>query len=378
MDTGALASLLAPLAPQLVLAGGALAAIVVSLFTAPRPGEWKAFTVLTLLAALVVAARQWDTAATLVAGTTLGTLAAPLVSPDALGAAWQLLLYAGALPLALLARPDDEVPVVLLLGSVCGMGLLAVAGNLLMLFVALELASLPAYLLVWKWSRGERGNEAAVKYFFVGAAAGALFLMGMALRYAAAGEGLALPGSRALLGEVAVALMGAAALFKIGAVPLHFWIPDVYEASRPELAGFFSSAMKAAALLLLLRVAGLEPGSAFAAWLPAIGAVTTLVGALLAWRQRDLQRLLAYSSISHAGVLVLGAGVWALDGGSPAAARALFFYLAAYLFMSNGAFAFLATSGLVRREELAGYAAARPAPAAALAAILLSLGGIPP
>lgn len=352
------------LAPQLCLAGGVLGALAAGMLPRLSPRLLRALGLAALLGAMAA-----------LLALDLGA-APPLLRLDGLGFALQFLFCAGALPLVLFLSGGDEVPLALTLGSVLGMGLLAVSDNAVMLFLGLEFMSLPAYLLVAR-SRSRGALEAAVKYFFAGGVAGALFLMGMALRYAASGS-LALAPVAGPLADAGLALMGAAALFKLGAVPLHFWLPDVYEASSPELAGFFSTAMKAAATLLLFRLAGLGPASPFAAALPWIGGLTALAGALLALRQERLQRLLSYSSISHAGNLILGVGAWAAAGRSTAAATAVVFYLAAYLFMSAGAFAWLKVSGLCTRAELRGCAARRPLLAGLFAALLLALAGIPP
>lgn len=302
----------------------------------------------------------------------------PLVRLDGLGLSWQVLFCAGALPFAFLAGAEDEIPPALLLGSVLGMALLASSWSLLMLFIGLELMSLPAYLLVARTGpQGGRALEAAVKYFFAGGAAGALFLLGMALYYVSS-RSLALIGAPGPIAEAGLALMGAAALFKVGAVPLHFWLPDVYEASPPELAGFLSTAMKAAGVLLLMRLAALLPQSALAGSLASVGAVTMIFGSLLALRQDNLQRLLAYASIAHAGNIILGVGAWAAQGALPGEAAAVFFYLAAYLVMSNGVFAALKASGARSRQDLRGLARREPLLAAALAALLLAQAGIPP
>jgi NADH-quinone oxidoreductase subunit N len=172
--------------------------------------------------------------------------------------------------------------------------------------------------------------------------------------------------------------MAAAALFKLGAVPLHWWLPDVYEAAAPEVAGFLSTAMKAAAVLLLMRVCALAPDAAFARALPMLGGMTALFGSLFALRQKALQRLLAYSSLAHAGFLILGVGAWCALGRDGSSTAALLLYLAAYAFLSNGAFIFLSASGLKTREQLRGYAGGEPVLAAAFAVLLFSLGGVPP
>lgn len=355
------------LLPQGVLAAGVLGALGLGL--SRRPSKLAVRALALAAPALALAAMRAIEPSSV----------APLVSADLKGLCWQLVIVAGALPLAFLSSGDD-VEAALFLGSVLGMSLLAVSGNLPMLFVSLEFMSLPAYLLVARAGEGDpaRRLEAAVKYFFAGALAGATFLLGLALYYA---ETRLLGPSTLPLGaqgQAGVALMAAAALFKLGAVPLHWWLPDVYEAAAPEVAGFLSTAMKAAAVLFLMRVAALAPAPAFAAALPWVGAVTALVGAFLALRQERLQRLLAYSSLAHAGLLILGVGAWQALGFDPAAASALLFYLGAYALMSNGAFAFLRASGAATRADLRGYASREPGMAAAFAVLLLALGGIPP
>jgi NADH-quinone oxidoreductase subunit N len=355
------------LAPQAALAAGVLGALGLGLFRRPPA---LAVRILALAAPL---------AALFLLKTAAPAALPPLVFTDVKGLFWQLAIILGALPLAYLASGDD-VEAVLFLGSVLGMSLLAVAGNLPMLFVGLEFMSLPAYLLVARAGEGHGAKrlEAAVKYFFAGALSGALFLLGMALYYAQTRSLAPTLLPLGPQGQAGVALMGAAALFKIGAVPLHWWLPDVYEAAAPEVAGFLSTAMKSAAVLFLMRITALAPDPVFAAALPGIGALTALVGSFLALRQERLQRLLAYSSLAHAGLLILGVGAWQALGRDAASASALLFYLAAYALLSNGAFLFIKASGVTTLQELRGYASRRPELAAAFAVLLFSLAGVPP
>jgi NADH-quinone oxidoreductase subunit N len=355
------------LAPQAALTVGVLGALGLGLIGRPSKRLARGLAALAVLGALAA-----------LRAVTPGVLP-PLVSVDLKGLGWQLVIYAGALPLAFCSAGDD-VETALFLGATLGMGLLCVAGNLPMLFVGLEFMSLPAYLLVERAGAGSRGArlEAALKYFFAGALAGALFLLGLALYYAQ--TGLLGPGAVALgpMGRAGVALMAAAALFKIGAVPLHWWLPDVYGSSAPEVSGFLSTSMKAAATLFLVRVIQIAPDPMFAAVLPWLGAVTALFGALLALRQERLQRLLAYSSLSHAGLLILGVGAWVRLGGDAQSVACLLFYLGAYALMSNGAFLFLAATGVETRAQLRGLASRSAGPAAAFAVLLFALGGVPP
>lgn len=353
----------AAMGPQFALAAGIICVLTAGMLNRLPALFFRMLVVFVLAAAAALAAMS-------VPGTY-----GPLVRLDGLAVSWQFLFFLGAIPYAL-SLDADEVPAALVLGSVLGMSLLASSGSLLMLFIGLEFMSLPAYLLV---ARGESENsaEAAVKYFFAGGTAGALYLLGMSLYYAATGS-LALAPSTGAMAAAGVALMGTAALFKVGAVPLHFWLPDAYEAAAPELAGFMSTSIKAAGFLLLMRLVALTPNSAFAGSLPALGALTALVGAVTALRQESLQRLLAYSSISHAGILILGVGAWAAQGALSAGAAPIFFYLAAYVFMSNGSFAFLRASGVRTRAQLKGFGAKEPSQAALFSALLLAMAGIPP
>ena len=355
------------LAPSTALAAGTLGALGLGLLRRPSASLVRALTLAAPLAAL------W-----LIRSTLPGVLT-PLVAADAKGLCWQVVILFGALPLAFLSSGDDA-EAALFLGSVLGMIVLAIAGNLLMLFIGLEFMSLPAYLLVARAGEGNGGLrlEAAVKYFFAGALAGALFLLGVALYYAQTRSLGPTSEPLGFQGQAGVALMAAGALFKIGAVPLHWWLPDVYSASAPEVAGFLATSMKAAAVLFLMRIVALAPDAAVASVLPGLGALTALVGALLALRQERLQRLLAYLSLSHAGLLIIGVGAWSALGRSPEAAAALLFYLGADALMSNGAFAFLKASGASTRRELRGGAARRPGLAAAFAILLFSLAGMPP
>ncbi len=353
------------LAPQMVLAAGLLGVLGAGM-AAFSPKFIKSLMILAILGAFALAFGAHPGAGD------------ALVGLDGLGFSWQLVFYAAALPLAFLMVAESEVAPALVLGSLLGLGILAVSANLLMLFIGLELMSLPAYLLVARSRGGAKTSvEAAIKYFFAGGAAGGLFLLGLALYYFTQ-KTMSFAGPGGFGAEAGIALMGSAALFKIGAFPLHFWLPDVYEASDPELTGFLSTALKAGGVLLLMRLAALSPAGAFSRALPWFGAATMIFGAVLALKQERLQRLLAYSSMAHAGNIILGVGAWAALGASPAAAVAVFFYLAAYLFMNNGAFSFLKATGAKTRADLHGLGARNPKAAAAFAVLLLALGGVPP
>ncbi|MBI5245981.1 MAG: NADH-quinone oxidoreductase subunit N [Elusimicrobia bacterium] len=354
------------LAPQAALATGVLGTLSLGLLRRPPALALRAIAFTAVAAAMLLSA--WAPAE---------TWSSLILTVDPKSVGWQYLIYLGALPLALWIDGEDDVLTALFLGSTLGMSLLASARNLPMLFIALEFMSLPAYLLVARSRPGPRGLEAALKYFFAGGTAGALFMLGLSFYYA---DTRVLAGATTLnsLGQAGAALMSAAALFKLGAFPLHWWLPDVYEAASPEVSGFLSTAMKSAAVLFLMRLCELAPEARFIAYLPAIGAVTALVGSVMALRQERLQRLFAYSSISNAGLLILGVGAWAAAGRSADGVGSLLFFLGAYAFMSNGTFGFLKHAGVETREQLKGLGKSMPVAAAAFTILLFSLGGIPP
>jgi NADH-quinone oxidoreductase subunit N len=276
----------------------------------------------------------------------------------------------------------------LLLFSVVGMMLFAATGNLLLLFLGLVLLSLPLYALTAIVRMRATAMEGGMKYFITGAVASACFLMGAVLLYGATGSlDIAVIGSRLAQpgGLDPIVLAGAAMLlfgflFKMSVVPFHQWTPDVYEAAPHPIAGFMSVATKGVAVLALMRV--------MAVGLPAVGvqmrsalavlAVFSLVlGNLAALAQTSLKRMLAYSSISHAGYLLLG-----FVAATPAAYAGMLFYLVAYLAMNLGAFGMLSAFGLVGDkagfDQLKGLGWKRPGLGIAISLCMFSLAGLPP
>ncbi|MEK7389594.1 MAG: proton-conducting transporter membrane subunit [Elusimicrobiota bacterium] len=354
------------LAPQAVLTAGTLGALSLGLMRRPSALGLRVLAVSSIVAAMLS-----------VATGSVHELSSVIVMNDPKSLGWHYVICLGALPLAFFLDGSDDVMTALFLGATLGMSLLCVAANLPMLFISLEFMSLPAYLLVARSRPGSRSLEAAIKYFFAGGVAGALFMLGLALYYADT-RSLAFSGSLSALGQGGAALMAAAALFKLGAFPLHWWLPDVYEAAAPEVSGFLSTAMKSAAVLFLMRLCEMAPTASVADFLPGVGALTAVVGSVMALRQERLQRLLAYSSIAHAGFLLLGVGAWARAGRSGEGASALLFYLGVYALMSNGTFGFIKHAGAQTRAQLKGLGVSMPAAAAALTALLVSLAGIPP
>ena len=276
----------------------------------------------------------------------------------------------------------------LLLFSVVGMMLFAATSNLLLLFLALELLSLPLYALTATVRMREKALEGGMKYFLTGAVAGSFFLMGSVLLYGVTGSlDIAVIGPRLAGGGPVdpVALVGAAMLlagflFKMSAVPFHQWTPDVYEAAPHPISGFMSVATKGVAVLALLRVmaVGLPAvGVRMRSALAVLAVLSLLLGNLAALAQSSIKRMLAYSSISHAGYLLLG-----FVAATPAAYAGMLFYLLAYLVMNMGAFGILSAFGLVGEEvtfdQLKGRGWQRPGLAIAVALCMFSLAGLPP
>ncbi len=318
-------------------------------------------------------------AAALVLSFTAAGAAGPLLSLDGAARLWQSLFAAAGLAFLAGRGPLSARSASLLTGSLAGMSLLASSRTLPVLFLGLELMSLPVYLLLHGLRPDQRSLEAALKYFFAGALAAGLFLFGLAAYYAGTGTMALGPSPETSpASTLGVALMASAALFKLGAFPFMFWLPDAYEAAEPELAAFMSTAVKAAGALLLMRVLSLGAGVLESRVLPLLAVLTMTAGNLLALRQRDLQRLLAYSSVAHAGYLTAAIWAWRRLGGSPSAAATVYLYLALYLAMSAGIFLCLKAAGVRRREELAGLGERAPLAAALLVVFLLALAGVPP
>jgi NADH-quinone oxidoreductase subunit N len=277
----------------------------------------------------------------------------------------------------------------LMLASTLGMNLMASAADLIMLYLAIETTSIPLYILAGFLTKDDKSTESGFKYLLFGAMTSAVMLYGFSLLYGFAGttnlyglaQGVALGQLplAVIFGSLLVVLVGFG--FKISAVPLHFWAPDVYEGAPTPIAGFLSTASKAAGFAVLLRVLlaafPLEVAPYWVAVIAAISTVTMTLGNTLALAQRNIKRLLAYSSIAHAGYALIG--LVALSG---LGASSVVFYLVAYIITNLLAFGVVAAFGrVVGSDELSAYAGlSRRSPWLALALLvaLLSLAGMPP
>ena len=274
----------------------------------------------------------------------------------------------------------------LLLIATLGMNLMASSADLIMLYLAIETTSLPLYIMAGFMTRDPRSAEAGIKYFLFGAMTAAVMLYGFSLLYGFAGTtslyGLAGQLSSIPAGVliVAVILVLVGFGFKVSAVPFHFWAPDVYEGAPTPVAGFLSTASKAAGFAVLMRVMIAIFPDAGESWtlLIAVLAITSMiVGNVLAAVQKNIKRLLAYSSIAQAGYIL--AGVYA---GTEFGYTAATYYLLSYLVTNLAAFGIVALVGrTICSDEIGAYAGLQrrsPGLALALLVALLSLGGVPP
>jgi NADH-quinone oxidoreductase subunit N len=271
-----------------------------------------------------------------------------------------------------------------LLASLLGMLVLASARELILLFVAFELMSIPLYFLTGFQKRDDAAPEAALKFFLVGTVSSAIVLYGLSFLYGVTGStdvgtvALALSGHEPMVG-LGMALLLAGLGFKIAAVPFHMWVPDAYQAANTPFVAWLSVAPKAAGFVVILRLYLEGVGEAALVWLPAMAALASLTivaGNLMALPQQNIKRLLAYSGIAHIGYMLMGLA--AISGGGVAM---VLFYLVAYLFGNMGAFLVVqvvsTTEGSDSIDAYRGLAQRSPVLALTMLIFLLSLGGIP-
>ncbi|MGY2064712.1 NADH-quinone oxidoreductase subunit NuoN [Blastococcus sp. SYSU DS0619] len=407
----------AALAPLLIVFGAACVGVLVEAFV-PREsrhpvqvGLALAGTVGGLVATLLLAGEPDEVTAVgalavdgpalflqaMIAG--FGALAMLLFAERALDPARSAFVVSAAVPagsprdreLTTVPRVQTEV-YPLALFAIGGMMLFVAANDLLVMFVALEVLSLPLYLLSGMARRRRLlSQEAAVKYFLLGAFASAFFLYGLALVYGATGSvrladiraAVTVDGGGVLL-VLGLALLIVGLLFKASVAPFHSWTPDVYQGAPTPVTAFMAACTKVAAFGAILRLLYVAFGTAEWTWRPlvyAVAIVSMVVGAVLGLTQTDLKRLLAYSSVAHAGFLLTGVIGLGADGGG-SGLSATMFYLLTYGFTTLGAFAVLT---LVRDgdgeashlSQWAGLGARSPVTAAVMTLFLLALAGIP-
>lgn len=378
-----------PLAPALIAGLTVIALMLGDLFVPARAKAWLALVALVGLAAAAASALSiWSQNG---AGFN-GSIAA-----DNYGLFLSLiiLLAAGLSVLLSVNFVQDrglEVGeyLTLLVAATAGMVLMALANDLVIIFLALEILSLALYLLSGFWKNNPASLEAGMKYFLLGAFSSAFFLYGIAFMFGATGSTnlarIAAALGQAGAGGNSLLLLGAGLLivgfgFKVALVPFQWWTPDVYEGAPTPVTAFMSVATKTAAFAAFFRA--FIVALPVTAWdwrvlLAALAVLTMTVGNVAALVQTNIKRMLAYSSIAHAGYILIAL----VAGGSDGVSAALF-YLLAYTVMNLGAFGAVIALGEGERErvnlaDLSGAAAQRPLIAAGLAVCLLSLAGFPP
>jgi NADH-quinone oxidoreductase subunit N len=312
---------------------------------------------------------------------------------DWLGFFFKMLFMFAAAVTALLLMDHEKAgrrgeAYVMLLASVLGMNLMAVSADLIMLYLAIETASIPLYILAGFLVVDDRSTEAGFKYLLFGTLASTIMLYGFSLIFGFAGttnlyqlsEMLAAGDLSPVLSFVIVALVLVGLGFKVSLVPFHFWAPDVYEGSPTPVAGFLSTASKAAGFAVIIRfffVAFPDFAPSWTLVIAALSAITMTVGNLLAMSQTNIKRLLAYSSIAHAGYAMIGVVAFSQLG-----ATGVVFYFAAYIVTNLLAFgvimAFSRVTGLDNLEDYAGMSRRNPWLALMMLTAFLSLAGMPP
>jgi NADH-quinone oxidoreductase subunit N len=276
----------------------------------------------------------------------------------------------------------------LLLFAVAGMMLMAGAGDLITFFLGLELMSIAFYVLAGLARKSLISNEAALKYFLLGAFATGFLLYGIALVYGSTGTtnislitmGVAVYSANTLF-VIGLGLLMIGLVFKVAAVPFHMWVPDVYEGSPTTVSGFMSTGGKAAAFsafLLIFSPALVNVMGSVREVLAVLAALSMIVGNVIAISQSNIKRMLAYSSIAHAGYILTG-----IVAANVAGSNGVLFYLMAYTCMNIGAFGVLSIleskgGGNLSFDDYAGLASKRPVVAALMALFMFSLSGIPP
>lgn len=389
MNTSVLFENLHVLLPEIVLMVGAMVVMMADVFRR-RQGEagiLPGLSLVTLLVSIGAAVYVWgQPTAEYMGGATSDAFSLGVRLVVGIAAIFGVLLSGGYLP-AMGKKAGEYYSLLLLAAS--GMMLMGSATDLIVLFIALEIFSLALYILSGFHRENPRSTEAAMKYFLLGAFASSFFVYGAALLYGAGGStsyaaiGAALGNGS---GNAALALPGVALLvvgfgFKVSLVPFHMWTPDVYQGAPTPVTAFMSVGTKTAAFagfirVLLIALPSLQPQWGMA--LAALAVITMTVGNLTALRQSSLKRMLAYSSVAHAGYLLVGIVPGTTEGSSAA-----LFYLFAYAFMNIGAFAVAiamekAGEGDVEQSRLAGVSGRYPMLALAMAIFMLSLAGIPP
>lgn len=372
--------------PELILALGAMALLMVGVFSGERANS----TVTGLAVAVLIAAGAW-----MLLFTGDGEAFGGAFVSDPFARFMKVLTLVGSVLTLIMsvgfARAEKfdkfEYPVLIMLSTV-GMLLMVSANDMIALYLGLELASLALYVIAAFNRDSVRSTEAGLKYFVLGALSSGMLLYGISLVYGYTGNtgfdaiAAALSGGERQLGLVfGLVFVLAGIAFKISAVPFHMWTPDVYEGAPTPVTAFFAAAPKMAAMALLVRVTvgAFEPVAPDWQQIVVFISIASMVlGAFAAIGQRNIKRLMAYSSIGHMGYALVG-----LAANSEAGVRGVAIYMLIYLVMTLGTFAFILAmrrkEGNVEQiDDLAGLSATNPVMATILTILMFSLAGIPP
>ena len=373
--------------PEIVLTAGALLLLIVDLFTSRQHQRVLGWCALAVLGATALTLLQFSGANLVVSR--------GLLAIDGFAFFFKLIFLGAAAITVLMSSSYLEAEGLkvgeyyfLILCATLGMMFMASGIDLIAIFIGLETMAVAFYILVGYVKPNRRSNEAAVKYFLLGAFSLGLLLYGMSLLYGLSGTtNLRELTATFVAGEsdglllVAIILVIAGIGFKIAAVPFHMWAPDVYEGAPTPVTAFLSVGSKAAAFAMLLRIFFEGLPGLVEEWRPifyALAIITMTLGNIAAITQSNIKRMLAYSSIAHAGYILIG-----VVAGTPRGFTAIFVYLMVYVFMQLGAFAVVT---MLRREnvagdelkDLSGLYSRYPVAAFAMLFFMLSLGGIPP
>ncbi len=379
---------LAPIAPFLIISIWAIVLLVVDLFVG-RKGTTALLAAAGLSLALIVLMVRHGSSQVVFGGMIVADTYASFLQA--------LFLLTGLLAIAVGRDYLDRMGIErgeyypLLLFTVSGMMLMSLAGDLIVVFVALELLSLPLYVLTGFARPKPESEESAMKYFLLGAFASGFLVYGIALIFGATGTTNLAGIAAELSGGAGLLLVGAGLVrvglgFKVAAVPFHMWTPDVYQGAPSAVVAFMSVGAKAGGFAALLRVFIAALPDLAAGWAPltiALAALTMTWGNIAAIVQGNIKRMLAYSSIAHAGYILMALPAASLPAVAPGAVSAALFYLVAYLFSNLGAWGVVLAverieGGGLQIDDYAGLSRRRPGLALAMGLFMLSLTGLPP
>src|ERR1700722_2732802 len=376
---------LAPLLPEIILALGAMALLMLGVYRAPRTE-----TLIDVLSIILL----------LIAGAAVVLL--PEGKSVAFGGSFivdnfarflKILAVAGSAAAILMSIDYDrregqqrfEYSVLIVL-STLGMFMLISAADLIALYLGLELMSLPLYVVAASHRNSLRSSEAGLKYFVLGALSSGMLLYGASLVYGFTGtvnfSGIAHSAAEAGSGLIfGLVFLFAGFCFKVSAVPFHMWTPDVYEGAPSPVTAFFASAPKVAGIAMFVRVAVMAFPGITTQWHEIVAFVSVasmLLGAFAAIGQRNIKRLMAYSSIGHMGFALIG-----LAAGTSEGVQGVLVYMAIYITMTLGVFAVILamrrSTGMVESiDQLSGLARTHPTVAFLMAMLLFSMAGVPP